>query len=117
MTMHTQGHGKANSFFARKADGADFHWCCHHQWSFGGVADGKFVMHEPTLYDRLILQYDLITVTALEALLIVVTSMCTVLHLLEVPYHTEFAHSCNQVPLLFAIFSDLQTKQLYVQYK
>lgn len=99
---------KANSFFARKADGADFHRRCHHQWSFWGVADSKFVMHESTLNDRLILQHNLVTVTALEALLIVVTSMGTILHLLKVPYHAEFTHCCNQVPLLFTIFSDLQ---------
>lgn len=34
--------------------------------------------------------------------------MCTVLHLLEVPYHTKFADCCNQVAFLFSTFSNLK---------
>jgi hypothetical protein len=56
----------------------------------------------------LILQQNLVTITAFKALLIPVAVVSTVLHLLEVPYHTELAHRCNQMPLLFTIFSDLK---------
>lgn len=98
---------KANSSFAGKTDRADFHWSRNHQWSFRGVADGERIMHETTLYNGLVLQYNLVTITALKALLIPVTSMGGVLHLPEVPYYTELAHCCNQVPLLFTVFRNL----------
>ena len=67
-------------------------------------------MHETTLYNGLVLQHNLVTVTALEALLIVVTSMRAVLDLLEVPYHAEFPYGCDQVALLFTIFGNLQNE-------
>jgi len=86
---------------AGEADGANFQWGCHHQWSFWRVANSKFVVHETTLKN-------LVTITAFKALLIPVAVVSTVLHLLEVPYHTELAHRCNQMPLLFTIFSDLK---------
>jgi hypothetical protein len=103
-----------NKFFlstlslAGEADGANFQWGCHHQWSFWRVANSKFVVHETTLNNGLILQQNLVTITAFKALLIPVAVVSTVLHLLEVPYHTELAHRCNQMPLLFTIFSDLK---------
>lgn len=93
---------------AGEADRANFHRGSNHQWSFWGVTNGKLVMHEPTLNNRLILQYNLVTVTAFKALLIPVACMSTVFHLLEVPYHTELSHCCNQVTLLFTIFRDLK---------
>lgn len=83
------------SSFAGETDRADFHRGCHHQRSFWGVADSILVVHETTLHNGLVLQKDLVAVTTLEALLIPVTFMGTVLHLLEVPYHTELPHCCN----------------------
>lgn len=64
-------------------------------------------MHEPTFNNRLILQYNLITIAALKALLVLIALMGTVLHLLEVPYHAELANCCHQMALLFPLFSDL----------
>ncbi|KAJ6716629.1 hypothetical protein OIU74_009210 [Salix koriyanagi] len=49
-------------------------------------------MHETAFYYRLILQHNLITITALETMLISVAVVSAVFHPLEVPYHTELAH-------------------------
>jgi hypothetical protein len=80
---------------AREADGANFQRGSNHQWSFRGITNSKLVVHETTFNNRLILQHNLVTITAFKALLIPVACMSTVLHLLEVPYHTELAHCCN----------------------
>ena len=87
---------------------SNFHGGCHDKGSFRGIADGKSVVHEPTINNRLVLQHNLVTIAALKALLIPVALMTTVLHLLEIPYHTKFANCCYQVSLLFPILSDLQ---------
>jgi hypothetical protein len=70
-------------------------------------------MHETAFYNRLVLQHSLITITALETLLIPVAVMSAVLHTLEVPYHAEFAHCCDEVTLLFTILSDLKDNIKY----
>ena len=80
---------------SREADRANFHWGCHHQWSFWRVTNSIFVVHETTLNNGLILQQNLVTITAFKALLIPVAVVSSVLHLLEVPYHTELAHRCH----------------------
>ncbi len=97
----------ATSSPAWEADWTDFHRGRHHQWCFRRITHRKFVMHETTFYDRLILQYNLVAVTTLQTFLIPIALMSTVLHLLEVPYHTELAHCCNNMTFLLAIFSYL----------
>lgn len=111
-SMHNTNEENVNSYtkrssFAREADRADFHWGCHHQGSFWGVADSILIMHETALHNGLVLQKNLVAVTTLEALLIPVTFMGTVFHLLEIPYDTELSYCCNEVTLLFTTFSDL----------
>lgn len=95
------------SSFARHAEGSDFHGSCHNQRSFRGTADSKLVVHEATLNDGFILEHNLVTVAALKPLLILVTMVCTILHLLKVPYHAELPHRSYQVLLLFTTFSNL----------
>lgn len=96
------------SSLSREADGADFHGGSHNQWSFWRIRDSKLVVHESALHNGFILQHNLVAVTALESLLIAVAVMCTVLYAMEVPYHTEFAHCCHKVTLLFTAFGDLK---------
>nr|GMC83344.1 hypothetical protein EUGRSUZ_I00934 [Ipomoea batatas] len=93
---------------AGHAEGSNLHRGCHYQWSFRRVAYCKFVMHEPTLDNGLVLQHYLVTIATLEPLLILIAAMCTVLHLLEIPYHAKFANCCNQVAFLFSTFSNLK---------
>jgi hypothetical protein len=50
-------------------------------------------MHEATINNGVILQDYLVTVAALQALLMAVALMRPILHLLEVPYHTKLSHS------------------------
>lgn len=64
-------------------------------------------MHEATINNGVILQDYLVTVAALQALLMAVALMGPILHLLEVPYHTKLAHSRNQMALLLPILCDL----------
>ncbi|KAJ0548556.1 hypothetical protein HanRHA438_Chr08g0369011 [Helianthus annuus] len=67
-------------------------------------------MHESDFDDGLISGHEFLAVTTFEALLIPVTLMCTVLHLLEIPNHTEFSHSCNQIAFLFTTFRHMKTE-------
>lgn len=64
-------------------------------------------MHEATINNGVILEDYLVAVTAFQALLIAVALVGTILHLLEVPDHTELAHSCNQMTLLLPILCHL----------
>lgn len=64
-------------------------------------------MHETTVDNGVIFQNYLVAVAAFQSYLIQITSMRTVLHLLEVPYNTELAHGGDQVALLFTVFSNL----------
>lgn len=90
------------------AERTDFHGGCNNQRCLRRVGDGKFLMHEATVNNGIILEDNLVTVAAFQALLIVVALMGTILHLLEVPNHTELAHSCNQMTLLLPILRHLQ---------
>ncbi|KAJ8447400.1 hypothetical protein Cgig2_019394 [Carnegiea gigantea] len=77
---------------SRDAEGSDLHRGSHHKRSFRRITDCKLLMHETTVHNRLVLQHNLIAVAALQSLLISVAFMRTVLHLLKIPYHTEFSH-------------------------
>jgi len=95
---------------SRDAEGSDLHRGSHHKRSFRRITDCKLLMHETTVHDRLVLQHNLIAVAALQSLLISVAFMGTVLHLLKIPYHTEFSHWYNYVAFLFPILCDLKTQ-------
>lgn len=69
-------------------------------------------MHEAALDNRLVLQHNLVTVTALEALLAPVALVGRVFHLVEVPYHTEFSHCGHEVAFLFTALSYLERNTL-----
>lgn len=89
------------------AEGADFQGGCNDQRGLRWISDGKFLMHEATINNGVILQDYLVTVAALQTLLIAVALMRAILHLLEVPYHAKLAHSGNQMALLLPILRDL----------
>ena len=65
-------------------------------------------MHETAINNGVILKDYLVAVTALQALLITIALMGTILYLLEVPNHTKFPYCCNQMALLLPILCDLQ---------
>ena len=64
-------------------------------------------MHETAINNGVILKDYLVAVTALQALLITIALMGTILYLLEVPYRTKPASCCNQMALLLPILCDL----------
>jgi hypothetical protein len=85
------------------AEGADFLRCGDHQRSVRGVGRREVLMHEAAVDNGFLLEDDLVTVAALEALLVTVAVVVAVLHLVEVPDETEFAHCCNQVLFLLSV--------------
>ena len=89
-------------------EGADFHWCGHNEGSLWRVTGCKVLMHETAVDNRFILEHNLVTVAALEALLITVALMVAVLDLLKVPYDTELAGCRNKMPLLLSILCYLR---------
>jgi hypothetical protein len=60
-------------------------------------------MHEAAVHDGFLFQNDLVTVAALQALLVAVAVMVAVLDLVEVPYETEFADCRNQMLFLLSV--------------
>lgn len=97
-TVHTHTLQKLQrclSPSSRHAERRDFHGGSHDQGSLRGVANSKFVMHEAAVNNGLVLQHNLVTVAALQSLLVTVTLVGTILHLLEVPYHTELPYRGN----------------------
>jgi hypothetical protein len=64
-------------------------------------------MHETAINNGVILKDYLVAVTALQALLITIALMGTILYLLEVPYRAKLASCCNQMALLLPILCDL----------
>ena len=89
------------------AERADFQGGGNNQWSFRRISDCKLVVHKTTIDNGVILKDYLVTVAALQTLLIMVAFMRPILHLLEVPYYTKLAYCCNQMTLLLPILSDL----------
>ena len=89
------------------AEGRDLHGRGHNQWRLGGVADGVLVVHETTGHDGLVLQDDLVAVTAFQAFLVLVALVLAVLHLQEVPHHAVLPHCGHKVPLLLPILRHL----------
>lgn len=95
------------SSLAGYAEGTDFHGGRNNQRGLRRVSDRKFIMHEATINNGIILEDYLVAVATFQALLIAIALMGTILHLLEVPDHTELAHSCNQMTLLLPMLCDL----------
>ena len=77
------------------AEGTDFQRGGYDQWSLGRICHSIFVVHEATVDNRIILEDNLVAVATFQALLVAVALVRAILHLLEIPDHTKFAHSCH----------------------
>lgn len=107
LNMHEEDSVSKESSSIWNTERTNFQRCGDYKRSFWRISDSKLVMHEATFYNWLILENNLVAIAAFQAFLVTITLVPTVLHLLEIPYDTEFANTCNKMPFLLSALCDL----------